>query len=75
MLSGLLTGSKHGPITVRMISKYIINQAFVVLLLAVSIKLDFGLFSGLAAGLLLVPVTIMINGITEGLGITHNGFE
>ncbi|MDO8685062.1 MAG: hypothetical protein Q7J78_00150 [Clostridiales bacterium] len=43
-------------------------------LLVVFAILDKNLFLGFAGGLLLIPVIIMLNGISEALGITRNDF-
>lgn len=55
--------------------KYILNQIIIFSLLAASLKINQWLFAGVVAGMLLVMMVIMINGITESLGITHNNFE
>lgn len=55
--------------------KYAINQIFIIILLAASLKYNIWLFLGMILGILLVPFVIIVNGITEGLSITHNNFE
>ena len=57
------------------ILKYITGQAPLIIVLAVSLIFDLWFFMGAAAGILLVPLSIAINGITEALGLTRNGFE
>ncbi len=54
--------------------KYTISLLSLVAMLAASVIYDPWLFAGAAAGILISPMVIMINGLTEGFGITHNGF-
>jgi hypothetical protein len=63
--------SKSGYIAAR----YIINQIITITLLAVSLKINLWFFAGMTIGILLVPIVVFINGITESLKITHNNFE
>jgi len=55
--------------------KYLVNMTGVIILVGVSLKLNMWLFWGVLSGILLVPSVIMVNGLTEALGITHNGFK
>ncbi len=57
------------------IVKFLINQIVTVVLLAVSLSISLWFFTGITAGVLLVPAAIFINNITEILGITKNNFE
>lgn len=54
--------------------KYITGQLAVLLLLLISIRFGLFFFIGVTAGTLLVPLVVVVNSITEGLGITHNNF-
>ncbi len=54
--------------------KHVISLLSLAVLLAATVVYDPWLFAGTAAGILITPLVIMINGLTEGLGITHNGF-
>ena len=47
----------------------------VIALLTISIKISFWVFVGVISGILLIPAIIVINGITEALGISCNNFE
>jgi hypothetical protein len=55
--------------------RYMVNHVAMIVLCAVSIRYSLWMFIGVIAGVLIIPVIIMINGITEGLGVTHNRFE
>lgn len=59
-------------------SWYVVKQVLglltVLALLAFTAYCDQWLFIGMAAGILILPIIITVNGITEGLGITKNGF-
>ena len=55
--------------------RYMVNHVAMIVLCAVSIKYSLWMFTGVIAGVLIIPGIIMINGITEGLGVTHNRFE
>lgn len=55
--------------------RYTLNQAVMLALFIVSIEYSLWIFAGAIAGVLLVPFTIWINAVTEGLGVTHNHFE
>lgn len=59
----------------RNASRYIINQISAFVLLTVSLEISIPLFFGVTAGILLVPLAIMINGISEALGLSHNRFQ
>jgi len=74
MFFGLLSVSKE-PITGLLVLKYLFGVTGMVIVLAISLTYNRWLFVGILAGLLLVPAVIVLNGLTEALGITHNGFE
>jgi hypothetical protein len=50
----------------------ILSLSFVLGLLIVTCLLDLRLFIGVTAGLLIIPLLICINAVTEWFGITHN---
>lgn len=50
-------------------------QLVTMLLMAVLAKINLWLLAGFVAGILAVPIIIMINSITEALGISHNYFQ
>lgn len=52
----------------------VIGQFLSIGILVVSVLLDIWLFAGVTIGLLLVPLCICINAVTEKLGLTHNGW-
>jgi hypothetical protein len=54
---------------------FIINQLVLLPLLFIAIKINLWFFTGVVAGMLLVPLVLFINCITEPLKITHNNFE
>ncbi len=54
---------------------FVINQVILLPLLYFSYKAGMAFFGGIAAGILLVPLVLLINSITEVLKITHNNFE
>lgn len=74
-LSRLISQNKDAITKSHSMLKYLITQGLVFLLLAASLKINQWLFAGVTTGILLVMMAVMINGITESLGITHNNFE
>jgi len=54
---------------------FILALLSILAVLVAAITYDIWLFAGAVAGILVVPFVICINGLTEGLGITHNNFE
>jgi len=59
----------------KVFAKIMSLQIITALLMAVAIKFDLQFFWGFVSGVLLIPVIITINGITEALGISHNNFQ
>lgn len=53
---------------------FIVNQLLLLAVLYVFYKLNLWFFISLIAGVLLAPFTIIVNSITEALGITKNRF-
>ena len=58
----------------RSLMFFISSQLICFALLLISILIDVRLFAGLAAGYLLAPAVICLNGITEKTGLTRNGW-
>lgn len=73
-LKGII-GSKnnYGHVVVTA-SLFIMNQLLLLAVLALFYRLSSWLFVGLIVGVLLAPFAIVVNGITEALGITKNKF-
>ena len=57
------------------ITVFVLNQLILLPLLFLAYFLSNWIFAGFVAGILIVPFVIMINNITEVLGITKNHFE
>jgi len=53
---------------------FIASQLACFVLLLISILIDIRLFAGMTAGFLLMPAVICLNGITEKIGLTRNGW-
>lgn len=64
-----------GPSPIRIVFTYVLNLLALIVLMAVSVKINVWLFGGITCGVLLVPFILTVNSFTEGLGITHNNFE
>lgn len=71
----LLSGTGETLAGGRGIKWFVINSIVAFLVLAVSIKINLFFFGGVIAGIFFVPIVIIINSITEAIGITHNNFE
>ena len=54
---------------------FFINQIILLPILFISLKFNSWFFMGIVAGILLVPLVLMINTITEPLRLTHNNYE
>lgn len=54
---------------------FIISQLILLSLLFLAYFLNYWIFAGFVAGILLLPLVIMVNSITEAFGITKNHFE
>ncbi|MCR4437114.1 MAG: hypothetical protein QHH06_07505 [Clostridiales bacterium] len=59
----------------KSVLNYVVSLVVVIALLVISMKISMSMFTGMTAGILLVPAVFFINAITEGFGITHNNFE
>ena len=71
----LLSPRKRLPDVSGLIMRFIFFQLLNLVLLASSMLAGFQVFCGMAAGILIIPAVISLNSVTEGLGITHNGFR
>jgi hypothetical protein len=54
---------------------FLVNQIILLPVLFTAYFINLWFFTGIVAGILLVPFVIMINCVTEASGITHNNFE
>lgn len=57
------------------IIRFIVNSILTIIVLVASLNYSQSFFAGVVEGILLIPLVITINGITEATGITHNNFE
>lgn len=57
------------------ITVFMLNQLVLLPLLFITYFINHWIFAGFVAGILIVPFVIMINSITEVLGISKNHFE
>lgn len=74
-LSNLLLQGEQIPCLGKTLVKFLSLQIVTVFFMVVSICIDLWSFFGVVAGILLVPVIILVNSITEALGISHNNFQ
>lgn len=74
-LSGILISRARLSASAFMAIKYAVNQIALIFLLFVSVKYNIWFFIGMTAGILLVPLTILLNGICAGFSIMHNNIE
>lgn len=74
VLSKLISTDESKKHTKRNILLYVVSQLLVIIFLGLALLLSIWLFAGFTAGILLVPLAIIANSITEFLGITHNNF-
>jgi hypothetical protein len=66
---------KPAAASFRILAVYMLNQTALAAMLYIAFRLDAGLFFGFTAGILIVPLILLVNGITEAAGITHNNFQ
>lgn len=59
----------------KVVAKFIVNSFLVIISLTVSVLYDRYFFFGILSGIFTVPLVIILNSITEALGITNNKFE
>lgn len=59
----------------RMPAKYIAVQMLTIIVLILAIKRSIPFFMACFAGVLIIQLTILVNSISELLGITRNNFE
>ena len=69
------SGSSKRQSSGSSITVFMLNQLILLPLLFLAYFLNQWIFAGFVAGILIVPFVIMINNITEVLGITKNHFE
>jgi hypothetical protein len=67
------SSKKESPGSVVLV--FTLNQLLLIVLLCIAYSIDLWLFAGFVGGILLVPLTVMVNSITEAFGITKNHFE
>jgi hypothetical protein len=70
----LLLGEKNFSL-LKMFVKFLSTQTLTVLFMAVSISINKWSFLGVVAGILIIPLIILINSLTEALGLSHNNFQ
>lgn len=73
-LTGLLT-LKSESNNKKVIIKYIVSQLVALIFFVLAIIVNKWVLLGMMTGILIVPSVVLINSITEGLGLTHNNFE
>lgn len=74
-ISNILLQREENLSLARILVKFLSLQVVTVLLMAVSIRISLWSFLGVVAGILLIPLIILINSLTEALGISHNNFQ
>lgn len=75
MIASEIKGSgKSSPVRKSFII-FFINQLVLLPILYLALKYNQWFFIGVVAGILLVPLVILINCVTEPLKLTHNNFE
>lgn len=57
------------------IAAFTISQIVIIPVIVITYFFSTWLFYGLLAGIMVVPMIVMINSITEAIGITKNSFE
>lgn len=75
VIASAANNDRRNPAVKRSMLIFIINQLVLLPILYVSYKFNEWFFMGIVAGILLVPLVLIINSITEPLKITHNNFE
>lgn len=75
VLSKLISTDKRKNHAKRNILLYVVSQLLVIILLGLAMLVSIWLFAGFTAGILLVPLAIIYNSLTEFFGFTHNNFE
>lgn len=73
-LNNLLGLSKSSAVTYSLL-RYVINQMLVFFLLVILSQINMWMLCGAMVGVMIVPFIVIVNSITEGLGLTHNNFE
>ena len=70
----LLQNVDKGAVRI-VVTRFVINSVIAIVLLAASLNFNQWFFGGVAAGIFLVPLVIIVNALTEASGITRNNFE
>lgn len=73
-LTGILI-LKNGFGNKKAAIKYIFSLLVTLIFLLIAAIINKWVMLGMMAGILIVPLVVMLNSITEGLKITHNNFE
>lgn len=60
---------------IKSIMNYLLNLLTLTALLVAALLFDRWFALGVVSGIFTVPLMILINNLTEGLGITHNNYE
>lgn len=71
----LLARSNAQAAAKKSVLNYVFSFIVLIVLFSASLLYNGWFAAGMITGDLLVPFVIMVNGLTEGLGITHNNFE
>lgn len=74
-ISSILIQVEKKPRFRGMFVKFLSLQVVNALLMLVSIKVSLYFFLGVVAGILLIPLIIVANSLTEALGLSHNNFQ
>lgn len=74
-ISNILVQREEKLFLARILVKFLSLQVVNVLFMAVSISINLWVFLGVVAGILLIPLIILVNSLTEVLGISHNNFQ
>lgn len=74
-ISNILLQREENVSLARIFVKFLSLQAVTVLLMTVSLSISLWSFLGVVAGILLIPLIILINSLTEALGLSHNNFQ
>ena len=74
-ISNILSQREKNTSLARILVKFLSLQVVTVLFMVVSISVSLWSFLGVVAGILLIPLIILINSLTEALGISHNNFQ
>lgn len=74
MLDGLLV-RRQSPAFLGGLVQYLLRFGLLFLIMVVSAVIDTWMLFGSLAGAIALPIVVMVNGMTEAMGLTHNNFE